>query len=784
MDREKTDRILKAVQQDLGGGPDKRSRGTTRINLYHAPGAGGSTVGRRVLWNLHSEFPCVVVHRVVPAETAERLQLVYRLTGLPLLVLIEGAEVQENQADDLFSILRARQVSAVVLQVLRRFSGVEERERSFYLQSQLSQVESTRFAHRLGEARADRRARLIALASDGSPEEKTAFYFGLETFEDQFEGLRSYVSVRLDQATEAQQLILLYLSFAYHYGQQSVAASAFSKLLALPKTRQISVENALPGSLLDLVRRQSDNRWRPSHDLVAKEIIRQLLAPNAVDDRVWRQNLSIWASRFAEFCRGDDVVPSDEMVDLASRCFLFRDNRDPLGRESPDVHTPSHFAQLIEDIPAVEGRLTVLKKLTELFPDKAHFWGHLGRFYAMQVRDSENALKAIDRAIDLDPEDGTLYHMKGMALRSRLYQWMQDMPAPQGRTELENIANLAVKAAEQFEIAREKHPTEEHGYIRHIQMLLRVVDFARVATGTESTQRLLTSPTVPSLLRESLDAAEELLEQARKLREGERPSPYVENCRIQIDALYGRFDVVLQGWTNLLTRQDVYRPPIRRQLVHAYVVRRGRRWDALEPRELSRVVELLDQNLLEEPNDARNLRLWMQAVRRVQPPVALDSVIERVSYWRANSSEIEAVYYLYVLHALKALQGFALAVDPMKECLEDCRRKARLRPNRTGSLEWIGPGQSLSRLVHYSELGGWQTEKDFWARADRLERLNGTIVTISGPEAGIVELPSGVRAFFVPGKSGHLKGRDENRGVSFCLGFSYDGPRAWEVRSA
>jgi tetratricopeptide (TPR) repeat protein len=615
-----------------------------------------------------------------------------------------------------------------------------------------------------------------------SPE--AAFYFGLETFEDQFEGLHSYVSVRLDQATEEQRLILLYLSFAYHYGQQSVAASAFSRLLALPKTRRISIENALPGSLLDLVRRQSDNRWRPSHDLVAKEILRQLLAPNSADDRVWRQNLSIWASRFAEFCRGDDVVPSDEMVDLASRCFLFRDNHDPLGRESPDLHTPSHFAQLIEDIPAVEGRLTVLEKLTELFPDEAHFWGHLGRFYAMQLRDSENALNAIDRAIDLDPEDGTLYHMKGMALRSRLYQLIQDMPSGQRRTELENIVNLAAKAAEQFEIAREKHPTEEHGYISHIQMLLRVVDFARVATGTESTPRLLISPTLPPLLRESLDTAENLLDQARKLREGERPSPYVENCRIQIDALYGRFDVVLQGWNNLLTRDDVYRPPIRRQLVQAYVVRRGRRWDALEARELSRVVELLDQNLLEEPNDARNLRLWMQAVRRSQPPIALDSVIERVSYWRANSTEIEAVYYLYVLYALKALQGFALAVDPMKQCLEECRRKARLRPNRTGSLEWIGPGRGLGQLVHFSELGGWSTENDFWARSDRLERLNGTIVTISGPEAGIVELPSGVRAFFVPGKSGHLKGRDENRGVSFCLGFSYDGPRAWEVRSA
>ncbi len=29
-----------------------------------------------------------------------------------------------------------------------------------------------------------------------------------------------------------------------------------------------------------------------------------------------------------------------------------------------------------------------------------------------------------------------------------------------------------------------------------------------------------------------------------------------------------------------------------------------------------------------------------------------------------------------------------------------------------------------------------------------------------------------------------MRGRDENRAVTFYLGFSYDGPRAWEVQNA
>ncbi|MCU1303942.1 MAG: hypothetical protein JWQ87_4226 [Candidatus Sulfotelmatobacter sp.] len=781
VDRERTDRIMKTVLQDLGGGEERRSKGTTRINIYHAPGAGGSTVARRIAWSVHLEFPTVVLRKCVPAETAARLELIYRLTSLPILLLIEGADVQERQAEDLYSILRARQVSVVFLQVLRRFSRVEERERAFFIDSQLSPVESSRFAHRLSEARPQRRSKLLALASKGTESERTAFYFALEAFEEHFEGLQRYVGARIERTTEEQKTIVLFLAIAYHYGQQAVASSAFGDLLGIPKTRKVDLDRVLPDFLRDLLRCGRGENWRTAHDLIAAELIHQVLAPDLRDPRIWRQNLSVWGIRFADFCRGRSPIPSSDMLELASRCFVLRDDRDPLGRETSEEHNNGKFSHLIGDIPSMEGRLTVLIHLTELFPEEAHFWGHLGRFYSVEMRDTENALHALDRAIAISPEDDVLYHMKGMALRSQLYDSMQSNEV--SKQTLDNALVLARQAAEQFAIARTKEPSDEHGYISHIQMLLRLLEYAKRAIGAQSEQQVLVSPTVNATLRESLDIAEDLLEQARRLREGERPSFHVQRCRVQMDALYGKFDIVLQGWNNLLTRPDVYRPPIRRQLVQAYVVRKNRRWDQLDAHEVTRIVELLDQNLLEEPNDRRNLRLWMQAVRRVQPPVALDQVIERISYWKANSPEIDPVYYVYVLYALKAMDGYVLAFDALKENLEECRRRARLRPNRTGSFEWIGPGQGLRSLIHYTELGEWSNERDFWEGAGRLFRMKGVIASISGPEAGLLEVAGGVKAFFVPGKSGHSRGRDENRTVECFLGFSYDGPRAWEVRN-
>ena len=50
----------------------------------------------------------------------------------------------------------------------------------------------------------------------------------------------------------------------------------------------------------------------------------------------------------------------------------------------------------------------------------------------------------------------------------------------------------------------------------------------------------------------------------------------------------------------------------------------------------------------------------------------------------------------------------------------------------------------------------------------------------SRPQAGFIELAGGLEAFFVPAKS-RLHLGSENTPVTVFLGFSYDGPRAWDV---
>lgn len=116
---------------------DLRTRQTVRINLYHAPGAGGTTVGHRVLWDLRNAFPAAILKRCDPRNTAERIAKIAALTESSVLVLVDGGEQSERDIDDLYDFLKAGQTPVVLLQVLRRFQRQQSGRRQFWLDTEL-----------------------------------------------------------------------------------------------------------------------------------------------------------------------------------------------------------------------------------------------------------------------------------------------------------------------------------------------------------------------------------------------------------------------------------------------------------------------------------------------------------------------------------------------------------------------------------------------------------------------------------------------------------------------
>jgi len=775
-DREVTSKVRRQVESDL------KARIAARINIYHAPGAGGTTVGRRVAWDLRDLFPVGILQKYTPDTTADRIAKIAALTECSVLIVVDGERHSDKIVEDLYERLRANQTPAVLLQILRRFNRQSTQhagKRKFWLNAQLTTGEADRFFHVYSNAKPDKKQELHELLSshDYNGEQCSAFFFGLTAYGRDFRGLRNYIEVRVTRLTDVQQRILVYLAMAHYYGQQSVPAQAFTSLLGLPNSRAVDLQaafsNGAAQALDDLLICNDRLEWRTAHQLIALEIIKQIISSNNREEaeQMWRQNLSSWARDFVDFCQEHDHPISDRLLELVRRVFIYRDNIEVLGTESADQNL---FAQLIQDIPLEHGKIEVLRHLTYRFPLEAHFHAHLGRLFSKN-REYDDALQCIDSALSLRSDDHVIHHMRGMVLRQKLRSRIND------RETIVCLIDIAKEATESFEESRRLYPDQEHGYISEVQMLIHLIDYAGRDRQQSVIRDVLAKPQTDPFLRESLERAENLLDQVLHLYAGESPSQYFVKCRAKLQRLYGEYQNALEAFDNLLSRTQVAKPTVRRQIVWTILQRRGG-FDKISRNEVNRIQRLLEENLEENVRDSTSLRLWLRVARQLQFPPSLDLVIEKVSYWKTNTGSLDAAYYLYVLHTLCALRGSSLGAAEGERALDECRRLAQYRRDRTRSFEWIGSGEGIGILVHQSSLGTWVD--DFWSSTDALVRLDGRISRIDGPQKGFVEMSGGIQAFFVPAKSEFQSDRDENLPVSCYLGFSYDGPRAWDVRKA
>lgn len=770
IERDETRKILNAVRHDL------ETRMSSRVNLFHKPGAGGTTISKRIAWTLRSDFPCVALKRCDPKGSVERIAWIYQRTEKPVLIIREGSDIDDTNADDLARQLAARHVPSVILQVLRRHTLPKQGKRSFTLESALNSSEVGRFIEVLAREAPDSRQKLEELGRADS-NLQTPFIFGLTAFQNDFRGIQPFVENHLIDITDVQSKILLLLALAHKYGHKSISKENFADLLGLPQSRPVDFQQALSSAALGLLVESERGFWRTSHELIATELITQILSKDMQDKRNWKLQLTDAAIFLGDFCNPARPVQPEDLASIADRVFLFRDDADPLGTVNLGG---SQFSSLACDLPSPESRLRLFQHLAETFFNKPHYWAHLGRFYSVELHRFEDALSAIDRAIQLDGNDSLLHHMKGMVLRNALIGAISD------KSRIEQVVQLGKEASECFEEARNRSPDDLYGYISEVQMLIRALDYLSITTKKSTIHSAAESE--EPWLREAFQRIEDLLAAVRRLRRGERPSEYEERCRADLDRLYGAHDEALQRWQNLLDRKngagisEIFAPPIRRQIVWTYLARVGRQWKKLSAKDIKRSMELLEKNIAEEPGDDRNTRMWLHGSRYLNPSPSLDTVLERVAYWKSQCDSIDASYYLYVLYTLQALSGSSLSAERAMREIEETRGRARYRRDRSYSSEWFGDGDGLSQLVPQDELGGWSDEKGFWEHEEKLTRIKGIITSIAGPQAGEIEFEPGIKAFFVPGTCGITKARDENSFVTCFLGFSFDGPRAWSVR--
>ncbi len=225
--REITDKLHHRIEKEL------KDRNIVQVNLYHAPGAGGTTVARRVLWDLHTRYPCAVLHHSEPTMTADRLGRIYGLTQQSVLLLVDGGEHSQGSINDLYDGVRSQQTPVVMLQVLRNFNPAASPQRDFLLKAELTKREADRFSNAYARLVPARKPDLQARAKAANEQERTAFFFGLEAFGRDFLGLPRFVEARISGLGQAIRKVLTFMAFAHRYAQQFLPGAEFRTFVAI-----------------------------------------------------------------------------------------------------------------------------------------------------------------------------------------------------------------------------------------------------------------------------------------------------------------------------------------------------------------------------------------------------------------------------------------------------------------------------------------------------------------------------------------------------------------------
>ncbi|MCL4207880.1 MAG: phosphotransferase [Pirellulaceae bacterium] len=776
------------VPRDIG--PDLLSTLETRlldgrsvtIELHHSPGAGGTTAALRAVWTLRSQHPTAVLRRY-SRLTTDRIDAIYQRTQKPVLMLADASDLPGTTKEELFRDLTRRNARLILLYLIR--SSKSTVSEPLTVVDPMSLAEARRFLEvyepRCRNEDSRRRLRRIAAPDDIQWEShRSAFFFGLTTFEEDFLSVDRYVRTHLEGIKPLARQTILYLALTTRYSQKGLSEAFFRRLFQPALSGAIVLEQALGDGPARLVV-AGNGRVKLVHPLIAEETLRQLLGGRGRDD--WKFNLKDLCIQLIR-----DVVAvvgsySDEAKELFEQLFIYR-GEWALKRQV----ARRQFSPLIEAIDSVDGQHQILTLLTEVCEREPHYWNHRGRHLIYKT--NENFAKAegfLMKAVELSKEQDALhFHALGMVRRFWIKDILDDMfrkahtggPPVTAVGILESIAGLATSALDAFAKARGLSSEDDHNYITPIQTILMVAERICRAAGQPSIAAICAGgDDVAVWLQRQLAEAEELLASVRQLRgERKKAGHHEEKCSLDLQSLYGDFDELIVTWEKVLDG-SAEQSWLRRAMARAYLARRDRLWTALGQQELRKIVELAECNLSYDPTSESDLRVWFQAYH-LMPEFSYNEAIDRLQAWASRSDSADAHFYLYILHFLRWRSGGERDEELIHKHLQRSAELAVGRRDR--SPEWVALAPDWCPLVNARELGGWDDQKNFFKDTSKLAFVEGTISSLKRT-GGMIRIGDTTRAFFVPPanlrESEHI-----NAKVHFFLGFAYERLHAWVVQ--
>ncbi|XP_072224185.1 sterile alpha motif domain-containing protein 9-like [Leuresthes tenuis] len=397
----------------------------SRINIYHHPGSGGSTVAKQVMWNKRKDLRCAVVKPSYSADVVAKHAVQLREHDekdpqrcLPVLLLVEDSEqeylddVRNNLEEAICTKKICYEKPCFIVLSCRRCHNPEKKTKE-------SPLENVSVTHKLSP----KEKRMFAgkrkkLEKEYEPEFILTFVLMSEEFKNVAKYVSDFVTNLLQgiDRTSAVTRFLLYVALLNTYVQNSfISQSQYEAFRGLSpyidKIRHPVFETSLndQAKLLFLYLRDEKTYLesiRIIHPRVAEEILKQLLGDQEKQGDLAKKLLAeklLFEHRFGR----------DEYLTFL-RALLIRRSRISRGDENDSLFSP-----LIEHVRKNESTDLATELLEEAylcFHEDAFFAQTIARLY-YSCEKFEDAIVWAERAAKKMPKNSYILDTKGQVYK-------------------------------------------------------------------------------------------------------------------------------------------------------------------------------------------------------------------------------------------------------------------------------------------------------------------------------------------------------------------------------
>lgn len=726
------------------------------VQIVHQPGYGGTTVARQLAWDLHCEYPVLVMTKYAP-DAVQMIEDLYKQLKLPIVIFVEVPQVATKDECKRMSKAINPTIPATFIYVVRRnfqFGSI----------SSVLPVEHwgndtgilvNHFSEDLQNYEKDERERRKLALEDilresAEPFEQTPFYAGLVTYEDQFIAVDSFLK-NFASAINGNRILktaIIDLCLFDIYSARALPALFLAIIYGQePDGRVFKLENHIDqttGVVKTLLKKEVVGNtvyWRLKRAFFSEKLLRELT----------QNNESVLTDYCVQLIEDMSLLPELEMAENYVKDLFIQTHEDRDGE----------FSSIISSMKESSNKLRIFQTIVSKFPNNPHFHSHLARFYSKEQHNFVEALRCADIALELNESDPLLYHIKGSIYKLQIEEIASSCKKsiPDVKQTISLVKELSNKSAYCFSRTRELSEDflelDSYGYVSHIQMRVQCIDLISNLLNSSKADLLTREPYI-----DWLDEVQSLWEELKRgLDEEDR---FSVECANKILSLYDDFGRILQNLQNLADRDSTSRSIANRQIAHVLFlcIDKGYR----QPEETYRILELMSSNIDLEPSEEKNYILWFRAARMLNP--SLDDTLSKITSWNGVHPFIDLSFYIYTLHVAKTIiEHNSFSAQKALEYMNECHRygcgDVRIR-------EWLTNGSDLDCIVKHSK----NIDKS------NFRYVRGTIDNyINDGSATIIIEDTELKVFFNPQKS-HITRSDMNRRVQFFLGFSYDGLRA------